>query len=138
MNLDAVLRARWAANGALEALLPIANVQTGTYFAKDPTFPYGTITGPGNPPGTRTNEGATVDDVTVRVAIYHDRNRRDDCKAIADAVRTAFNTTRFGLSGTDKVLDIRSGQPQEINDQETGEWTFVVDLEIKVFLASGV
>jgi len=138
MHLGRVIQTRWAANGTLQGLLPASKVMVGIYFAEDPIFPYGTITLPGTGPSARANDGAATNTVIVRVAVYHDRNHYDACKAIADAVQSAFESTNFSLTGSDKVLDVRSSIPQEIQDQETGDWTFVIDLECKVYLAAGV
>ncbi len=138
MNLGEVIHDRWAADATLNGLLAATKVMTGTNFAVDPAFPYATITAPGGPPGERYNDGAATNVVTVRIAVYHDMDNYDACKAIADRVQVLFDSKDFALGGSDKVLDIRASIPQEIQDQETSVWTFVCDLDCRVYLATGV
>lgn len=133
MDLGQVIHAQWAADETLNGLLPATKVMTGLYFASDPGYPYGTITLPGGPPGGWSNDAAKLNQVTVVVAVYHDHGSYDACKAIADRVVDLFDKTDFALTGSDKCLSIRAGEPQEIQDQDSGDWTFVVTLECSVY-----
>jgi hypothetical protein len=137
MNIGQVLHARWAANNALNTLLPVAKVMTGTFFAIDPVFPYATITRPGDTTEDYDNEGAAKERVTVRVTVYHHRDNYDEGLAIADAVKSAFDRSAFDLSGSDKVLNMQRTGYEELQD-EKDNWYFVIDFVCTVHLASGV
>ena len=136
MNIGQVLHTRWAADGTLNGLLPVANVMTGNYFATDPVFPYATITRPGDTTEGYDNSDAAEERVTVRVTVYHHRDNYDEGLAIADAVKSAFDRTAFDLSGSDKVLNMQRTGYLELQD-ENDNWYFVIDFTCTVHLASG-
>jgi hypothetical protein len=133
MNLSQVIHQRWAADGALSALLPASRLSTG--MSVDPTPPYAVITRQSDRPAAVFSDGSAVDRVGVRVQVFHDNY--DAGAAIAQQVKAAFHLAEFALAGSDKVFGM-----QRINDFERqgddGLWQFVVDFQCTVYLAAGV
>ncbi len=136
MNIGAVIHTRWAADSTLNGLLPSSDVMTGNYFATDPKFPYATITRPGDTTEGYDNTEAAEERVTVRVTVYHHRDNYDGGLAIADAAKSAFDRTKFDLSGSDKVLNMQRTGYAELQDEDDN-WYFVIDFTCTVHLASG-
>ena len=136
MNLGQVIHQRWAADSTLNGLLDSSKVTTGTYYATDPTFPYATITRPGDTTGGYDNDGAALELPRVRITVYHGRDNYDEGLAIAAAVKSAFDRTDFALSGSDKVLNMQRDGYEEIDDED-GDWYFVIDFLCRVYLATG-
>jgi hypothetical protein len=134
MDLLQYVHTRWAADGTLNGLLAATRVATGTYFATEPSFPYGTITLPGSFPEAHYNTDDSTETVTVRMAVYHHRDNYDEGLAIAAAVRDAFNRAAFDLSGSDKVLSMQRAGYEELQDDE-GNWAFVSDFQCLVYFA---
>ncbi len=135
MNLLQVIHQRWAADATLNGLLPATKVSTGTFFADDPVFPYGTITLPGSQPDMAFNDGTSAEQVTIRITIYHQRSNYDKGAAIAEAVRDVFNRKQFDLSGSDKCLLMNREGYEELDDPDAGHWFFISDFICTVFLA---
>lgn len=132
MNLSQVLQTQWAADSTLNGLLPAANVNTGIYFNAAPTFPYATITRPGGTVESRANDGTRIDALTVRITVYHGADYYDEGVTIAQAVDDAFDNTNFNLTG-DKVLVMQiDGPPEEIQDQESGNWYWICDFTARI------
>lgn len=137
MNLAQYVHTRWAADGTLNGLLPVASVSTGRYFAADPGSRFATITLPGGSYDSRHNDGSAVNRTTVRIQVHHDNY--DLGLAIANAVLSAFNRSEFALSGTDRTINMQAtGPPMELQNDETAEWDFVIDFDCLVHLATGV
>jgi hypothetical protein len=138
MNLSQVLQQQWAANATLEALLPASKLQTGIFFATDPTKPYATLTRPEGVVATRTNGDIRFDTLTVRFAVYHGAASYDEGVIIAQAVDDAFDKLGFDLGDGDRVIQMMiDGPPGELQDQETGNWTWVIDFTCMIEMASG-
>ena len=133
MNLAQVIHQRWAADEALNGLLPASRVYTG--MSVDPTTPYAVITKQSHRPMAYLSDGSTVDQVGVRVQTFHDNY--DAGAAIVHQIKVAFHQAEFALSGSDKVINIQRSNDFEHLDRD-GVWQFVVDLNCTVYLASGV
>ena len=139
MDIEKQIQLRWAADATLEGLLPVANVAVGLYFKKVPLYPYATITRPGDVPEGYHNDGSSSENVQIRIAVYHQRSSYDEGEAIVDAMKAAFDQAAFSLTGnSDKVMHMERLSYAPLQDQETGDWAFVVDYMCKVFLGSGV
>ena len=149
MKIAQYIHYRWRHDATLSALLPPAQVATGIYFPSDPGSVYGTITLPGGAPSSRTNDGLVVAVVTVRVQVHHDNY--DSGLTIARAVADAFDRSDFWMhstssssssgetgAGCDKVICCQLAGPwEELQDDDTGEWDFVMDFDCRVSLEDG-
>lgn len=132
MNLSQIIHQRWAAATALDDLLPATRVSTGLNV--DPTTPYAVISKESQSPESLHHDGSGVDEVKLRIQIYHDHY--DRAVAILEQIKVAFDRTSFDLSGSDRVLFMqRTGDFENQNDD--GLWRIVVDFRLTVFLASG-
>lgn len=137
MNLAQYIHSRWAADGTLNGLMDSSLVTTGIYFENNPGSRFATITLPGGLYRQRFNDQGALNETIVRIQVHYDNY--DLGLLIANAVLAAFNRADFDLSGTDKVINIQAdGPPAELQDPETGEWDFVMDLVAVVHLATGV
>lgn len=139
MNLAQTIHTRWEADGTLNGLLPVARVTTG--IGRPGKWPWAVIHPPTGQEGLRTNDGDAVDPVNVQIDIHDDVEEYDRANSIAEAVKSLFLSTAFDLddsSGADKVLDITIGTPQGIMSPDGTEWIFVVVLNCRVYLATGV
>jgi len=132
VNLEQVIHQRWAAAQALNALLPAENVKTGR-SAGDPV-PYATITRLENRTVFRTNAGDALDEVTLRVNVWHDDY--DAGRAIAEQVKAALDRSDFALSGSDRVVQMRRTN-DSASQHDDGAWQFTVEFLIEVYLSSG-
>jgi hypothetical protein len=125
MNLGQAIHTQWAADTALNTLLPAATkLSTGTAF--DATMPYATILRTGTESVSTSNDGVTVANVQVTVKVFSDNY--DTGAAIADAVVDAFDAKELALTGSDKVLSISADEPVEEQDAETLVWTWSIVL----------
>lgn len=132
MNLSQVLHEQWAANGALNGLLPVIGFQTGMYFKTEPVFPYATLTRPEGTVDSRTNNGVRIDILPVIITLYHGADSYDEGVAIEQAIDDAFDDTEFSLAGGDKVIQMRlTGPPAETQDEE-GNWSWVCNFDLVV------
>jgi hypothetical protein len=121
-----------------ERLLPVADLQTGTYFKTDPAFPSATLTRPEGVVASRTNGDIRTDTLTVRFAVYHGADSYDEGVIIAQAVDDAFDKLAFDLGDGDRVISMMlDGPPGELQDDETGNWTWVIDFTCMIEMASG-
>lgn len=138
MDIEKQIHARWAADATLNGLLPETKLATGIYFAEDPTFPYATLTRPGDTPEEYYNDGSSIEGVQVRITVYHQKSSYDEGVAIVDAIKAAFDRSMFSLTGnSDKVLHMERLSYAPLQDQASGDWFFVVDYMCHVFLGSG-
>mgnify|MGYP005839736353 CR=1 FL=1 len=103
MSLEQAVHERWAASQALAALLPADRVSTGR--SSCPTVPYATILPERRQTALRTNAGDTVDEVTLRVNVWHEAYGAG--RAIVEQVRAAFDRAAFELPGGGRVLHMR-------------------------------
>lgn len=132
MKLSQVIHQRWAAATALDNLLPATRVCTG--LNADPTTPYAVISKEGQSPESLHHDGSGVDEVKLRIQVYHDNY--DRAVAILEQIKVAFDRTSFDLSGSDRVLAMqRTGDFENQNDD--GLWHMVIDFRLTVYLASG-
>ena len=133
MNLAQVIHQRWAADEALDNLLPAARVYTG--MSVDPTTPYAVITRQSDRPVAYLSDGSTVDRVGLRVGVFHDNY--DAGAAIVHQVKVAFHLAQFALSGSDRVINMQRSNDFEQQSAD-GVWEFAVDFDCTVYLTSGV
>ena len=133
VNLEQVVHQRWAACDALDSLLAAENVKTGRSFGA--ASPYATITRLGNRTAFRTNAGDALDEVALRVSVWHDDY--DAGRAIVGQVKTAFDRSDFALAGADRVVQMRRTD-DSASQHDDGTWQFTVDFLVHVHLPSGV
>jgi hypothetical protein len=139
VNLEQTIHTRWEADETLNGLLPVARLTTGPNVPSE--WPWAELHPPGGQAGTRTNEGDAVNLVNVQIDIHHDIDHYDAAKTIAEAVKSLFLSEDFDLSGSsgaDKVLDVTIGTPQATISPDGTEWVFVVVLNCRVYLSTGV
>ena len=134
MNLAQAIHTRWAADAALNGLLPVTQVMTGIYVAGEPGSRYATVTLCGGRFEGAANDGSSIDTVTIRIQVHYDHY--DAGRSIADALLAAFDRSSFPLSPTDKVICMqRTGLPTETQDATGGRWSWTVDFQCRVSLA---
>ena len=132
MNLSQVIHERWAADGTLNGLLPVAGFNTGMYFKVAPTFPYATLTRPAGTVESRANDGTRVDTLPLTITVYHGADNYDEGVVIEQAVDDAFDNTGFALGGGDLVVVMKLvGPPAEVQDEE-GNWSWACDFNVRV------
>jgi len=138
MNLLQVIHQRWAAASALNDLLPASRVTTGA--GVDSALPLAVISKQAARPLERFSDGSTVDEIVLRVEVFHDDH--DAGSAVTHQVKVAFDRTSFDLADGDEVLNMErandfAGQ-QDDGRQDGGQWRFVIDFRCIVHLATGV
>ena len=133
MNLEQVIHQRWAACDALASLLPAENVKTGRSF--DDPLPYATITRHRSRTAFRTNAGDALDEVTLRINVWHDDY--DAGRAIVGQLKAAFDRSDFALSGGDRVVQMRRTD-DFASQHDDGAWQFTIEFLVQVHLPSGV
>jgi len=133
VNLEQAIHQRWAAAGALTSLLPVENVKTGR--SSDGPVPYATIVREKNRTAFRSNAGDALDEVTLRVDVWHDNY--DKGRGIAEQVKAAFDRSEFALSGSDKVVQMRRTSDSATQDED-GMWRLTIEFLVQVYLPSGV
>ena len=133
MNLEQVVHQRWAACDALNSALAAASVKTGRSFGA--ALPYATITRLANRTAFRTNAGDALDEVGLRIRVWHDEY--DAGRAIVHQIKAAFDRSDFPLAGADRVVQMRRTD-DSASQHSDGTWQFTVDFLVQVHLASGV
>jgi len=133
VNLEEAIHQRWAASEALAALLPAENVHTGRSLGD--TIPYATLTRRANRTALRTNSGDALDEVSLRIDVWHDDY--DAGRAIVHEIKAAFDRSDFALSGGDRVVEMRRTD-DSASQHDDGVWQFTIDFLVQVYLASGV
>jgi hypothetical protein len=133
MNLAQVIHQRWAANSALNNLLPATRVYTGLSF--DPLRPFAVISKEKDRPESYHSDGSAVDVVGLRIQVFHDHY--DAGAGIVQQIKTAFDRTNFNLAGNDKVLNMQRSNESERQNND-GVWQFIIDFDCTVYLAAGV
>ncbi len=132
MSLEQAVRLRWAAAGALASLLPVENVTTGIAHGDSP--PYATVVRKRGRTTLRSNAGATLEEVTLRINVWHDDH--DAGREIAEAVKATFDGADFTLSSGESVIQMR--RTDEHGSQlDDGTWRFVLDFLVHVYLPTG-
>lgn len=132
MKLMQGIYERWAANQALNALLPASRVFTGASL--DPALPLAVISKQSDRPGPYQSDGSSIDTVVLRIRVFH--AHYDAAADIIDAIKKAFDRLSFDLEGGDVVLNMR-----RLNDYEQqrpdGAWEMIIDFNCTVYLGSG-
>ena len=133
MNLEQAIHQRWAADDVLAALLPAERVKTGR--PSDSRVPYATVRREKNRTVLRTNAGDAVDEVTLRITVWH--NDHDAGRTIVQKVKAAFDRGSFDLSGGDRVLQM-CRTSDNARQHDDGLWQFDVKFLVQVYLPNGV
>ena len=133
MNLEQAIHQRWAASEALAALLPAGAVKTGRSL--DDTVPYATVTRRANRTVFRTNAGDALDEVTLRIDVWHDDY--DAGRAILREVKEAFDRSAFDLTGGDRVTQMRRAS-DFASQHDDGVWQLTIDFLVQVYLVRGI
>lgn len=131
MSLEQAIHERWAQVAALAALLPAERVTTGR--AMDASLPYATLACPRRRTAIRTNDGATVDDVTLRIDVWHESY--DAGQAIVAAIATAFDRSDFPLAGGRRVVGMRR-DGDSVTQHADGVWQQTIEFLVQVYLPS--
>ncbi len=132
MSLEQAVHQRWAAASALVALLPAENVSTG--LAAGRTLPYATIARKLGRATLRTNAGATLEEVTLRINVWHDDH--DAGREIVEEVEAAFDGADFALSSGERVIQMRRTDEQG-SQRDDGIWLFRLEFLVHVYLPTG-
>jgi len=132
MNLEQAIHQRWAGDATLEGLLPAARLKTGRSVGE--TVPYATLARRRCRTRFRSNAGDALDEVTLRVRLWHDDY--DAGRAIVEAIKTAFDRTDFPLAESDRVVQMRRTDDTAEQDNE-GLWRFTIDFAVEVYLPVG-
>ena len=132
MSLEQAVHQRWAATGALASLLPIENVTTG--LARGDSLPYATIVRKQGRTTLRTNAGATLEEVTLRINVWHDDH--DAGRDIAERVEAAFDGADFALSSGERAIQMRRTDEQG-SQRDDGIWRFAIEFLVHVYLPTG-
>jgi hypothetical protein len=132
VNLEQVVHQRWAASEDLSSLLPAGNVKTGRSF--DGSVPYASIARLGNRTAFRTNAGDALDEVMLRINVWHDDY--DAGRAIMEQITATFDRSDFALSGADRVIQMRRTD-DSASQHDDGTWQFTVEFLVQVHLPSG-
>jgi len=97
--------------------------------------PYATLTRLGSHPLLRSNAGGTIEQIRLRIDLWHDR--LDDGQAIVRQIRTSLDGSAFPLSGGDRVMHLRRTEDAAVQ-HEDGVWQFSMTFLVQVYLAQGV
>ncbi len=133
MNLEQAIHQRWADDDALNSLVAAEHVKTGRSLGA--VLPRATIARRASRTAFRTNAGDALDEVTLRVSVWHDDY--DAGRAVVGRVKTAFDRTDFPLDGDDRVVQMRRTDDSATQHTD-GTWQFTVDFLVQVHLSSGV
>ena len=132
MSLEEAVHQRWAATGALASLLPAENATTGS--ARGDSLPYATIVRKQGPAALRTNAGATLGEVTLRINVWHDDH--DAGREIAEEVEAAFDGADFELSSGARVIYMRR-TGEQASQRDDRIWRFTLDFLVHIYLPTG-
>ena len=131
MSLEQAVHERWAAAGTLAALLPAAYVTTG--LARGDSLPYATILRRQARSALRTNAGTTVEEVTMRINVWHDAHGAG--RDIVDQVEAAFDGAGLVLSDPQRSAQMRK-TGEQVSQHSDGIWQFVLEFLVYVYLPS--
>ena len=132
MSLEQAVHQRWAATDALALLLPVENLTTG--LAHGDSLPYATIVRKQGRPTLRTNAGATLEEVTLQINVWHDDH--DSGREIAEEVEAAFDGADFALSSGARVVQMRRTD-EHGSQRDDGIWRFTLEFLVHVYLPTG-
>ena len=132
MNLEQVIHQRWAGDATLEGLLPVARLKTGRSVGE--TVPYATLARRRCRTRFRTNAGDAVDEVRLRIHLWHDDY--DAGRTILEAIKAAFDRSSFPLAEGDQVVQMRRTDDAAEQDDE-GLWRFAIEFAVEVYLPEG-
>jgi len=132
VNLEQVIHQRWAASDALASLLPAERVKTGRSHGD--AMPYATVTRLGNRTVFRTNAGDALDEVALRINVWHDDY--DAGRAVVAELKAALDRSDFPLAGGRRVVQMRR-TGDSASQHDDGAWQFTVEFLVEVYLPSG-
>ena len=132
MSLEQAVHQRWAATGALASLLPVENVTTGP--AGGDSLPYATIVRKRSRTTLRTNAGATLEEVTLRINVWHDDH--DAGRDVAEQVEAAFDGAEFTLASPQRAVRMRRTD-EHGSQRDNGIWRFTLEFLVHVYLPTG-
>ena len=133
MNLERVIHQRWVASETLNSLLPAESLKTGRSFGH--CLPYATVTRLKSRTGFRTNAGDALDDVTLRINVWH--GDYDAGRAVVEQAKATFDRSGFPLANGDRVVRmLRTNDSASQHDD--GTWQFTIEFRVRVHLPSGV
>lgn len=133
MNLEQAIHQRWAASEGLNSVLAAERVKTGRSLGD--SLPYANVARLSNRTALRTNAGDALDEVVLRVNVWHDDY--DSGRAIVHALKAAFDRADFALADGVQVVQMRRTD-DSATQHEDGTWQFTVDFLVQVHLPSGV
>ena len=129
MNLEQAIHQHWADTAALETLLPAAKVTTGR--SSSAAVPYATIERTESRPTLPTNLGDAVEDVALRVTVWHDDH--DAGHAIAEQVEIAMDRATLTLAGDGQAARLRR-TGSAATQHADGLWQWTIELRARVYL----
>jgi hypothetical protein len=131
MDLEQAIRQRWGATPALDGLLPVSKLKTG--LARGDTLPYATLARTGSRPALRTAAGDAIDEVAVRITIWH--GDYDGGSAIVGQVAAAFDHSDFALAGGGRVIQMRRTN-LAATEHDDGAWQFTIEFLAEIHIPS--
>jgi hypothetical protein len=132
MSLEQAVHQRWAAADDLASLLPAENVTTG--IASSQTLPRATIARKLGRSTLRTNAGATLEEVTLRIEVWHEDH--DAGRKIAEEVDAAFDGAVFALSSPSRTAQMRRTDQQD-SQHDDAIWRFAIEFFVSLHLTTG-
>ena len=82
----------------------------------------------------RTNAGDALDEVTLRINVWHDDYNAG--RAIVEQIKATFDRSDFALSGGDHVVQMRRTN-DSASQHDDGTWQFTVEFLVQICLPSG-
>ncbi len=126
--IEQALHQHWAQSPVLCALLPVSRLCTGIAHAAG--VPYATVTREKSRVRYRTSAGSTIDEVIVRIDIWHSEHA--PAMAILQAVRAALDRAPLELPGPSAVLATCLNEDQ-VRQHDDGFWQVSVWISVYVF-----
>jgi len=125
LGLEEAIQERWAAAGALTALVPAARVFTGA-AVDQPAVPYVVWTRRASAPVARTSSGRNIDRTRMRCEIRAEQLTL--AKQIAQAVHDAYNRVSFALTAGE-CLTMQVAAHEEALTHE-GWWVVATEYDV--------
>jgi hypothetical protein len=132
MKLEQAIHERWAAAGALSALLPAEKLSTG--FSRASGTPYAVLIRSSGRNLFCTNAGDALDEITLAIHVWHDDH--DAGRAILEQIQATFDRSAFDLSDGPRVVQMRRAA-EAAAQHEGGAWQFTIEFLVQVYLPSG-
>ncbi len=127
MTLEQAIHRHWSASPGVNDVLAAERLFTGR--SRGTAAPYATLAREKTRPLCRTS-GADVDEITLRIHIWHDDY--DAGYAVAQAVQAAFGRRSFDLGGGARAAGMRAvGRADAQHDD--GVWQFTLRFSIRSF-----